>query len=159
LIFCTLGTHPQPFDRALDWLIPAAAGRELVVQYSATRPRPRTPNSRWYPFLEYQELTELMAEADVVVSHGGVGSLMTAIGLGVVPIAIPRLSAEGEHIDDHQREIADELGRAGYVIPCEERATLESILATSAGAVPSPPAGSGPLRRVAILAAGGIPAD
>lgn len=165
LILCTLGTHPQPFARALDWLLPAARDEDLVVQHGATPARPEVTGARWHEFLDYDELTELVDAADVVVSHGGVGSLMTAIGLGAVPVAIPRLRAMGEHVDDHQLQIVSELGRSGHVVPCLQRDALSSALERAGGAKPPSPTRAviwdesprGELRRAAIIAAGGDP--
>jgi UDP-N-acetylglucosamine--N-acetylmuramyl-(pentapeptide) pyrophosphoryl-undecaprenol N-acetylglucosamine transferase len=157
LIVCALGTHPQPFDRAVEWVLDAAGGEDLVVQHGATPARFGSPGVRWHQFLDYEEFAALIEEADVVVCHAGVGTLMTAIGLGAVPIAIPRLRAEGEHVDDHQLQIAAELGRSGHVVPCTEREALASALEQARGAGRRFQATGGELRRAAILAAGGTP--
>jgi UDP-N-acetylglucosamine transferase subunit ALG13 len=99
-----------------------------------------------------------MREADAVVCHAGVGTLMTAVSLGRVPVAMPRLRAHGEHVDDHQAQIARELGSAGYVIPCVEGADLPAALRRAGSAGAGRRTTSGDLRHAAILAAGGRPA-
>lgn len=165
LIVCTLGTHPQPFDRVLDWLLPVIDDEELVVQHGATEKRSGARRVRWHQFLDYDELAELIRTADVVVSHAGVGSLMTAIGLGSVPVAIPRSQAEGEHVDDHQLEIVSELERSEYVIPCLRPGDLPRALERARAAAPPPgtrpliwdESPRGGLREAAISAAGGNP--
>ncbi len=157
LIRCTLGTHPAPFDRALDWLFDA---RGDDGSSSSTEPplRGTTPqNVEWHRFLAYDELTELMRQASAVVCHGGVGSMMTAISMGITPVAIPRLRAHGEHVDDHQLQIVRELGSSGYVIPCLRREELAAALESAAKAQPPAPGSGGELRAVAIHAAGGNP--
>ena len=127
---------------------------------SSTEPRRRDRphhGSDWHEFIEYQQLADLIEQADFVVCHAGVGTLMTAISLGTVPVAIPRLRAEGEHVDDHQLQIVQELGSSGYVIPCMSREKLPAALERAAEAQ-SPASGSGgELRAVAIRAAGGDP--
>lgn len=165
MIVCTLGTHPQPFNRALDWLLPVVGDEELVVQHGATPPRPEVADVCWRKFLDYEDLAELIESADIVVCHAGVGTLMTAIGLGSVPVALPRLSAGGEHVDDHQLQIATELGRSGYVVACTERGALAPALERCRHAPPPSRTRAmvwdkslgGELRNAAIVAAGGNP--
>jgi UDP-N-acetylglucosamine--N-acetylmuramyl-(pentapeptide) pyrophosphoryl-undecaprenol N-acetylglucosamine transferase len=55
------------------------------------------------------ELEAATAVADVVISHAGVGSALTALRCGKRPILVPREAWRGEHVDDHQRQIATEL--------------------------------------------------
>lgn len=55
------------------------------------------------------ELSEAMREADAVVAHAGVGAALAACEVGKCPILVPRRSARGEHVDDHQTQIAAEL--------------------------------------------------
>jgi UDP-N-acetylglucosamine transferase subunit ALG13 len=156
LILCVLGTHGQPFDRAVDWAHAAAGERPLVVQHGSTPPRPKESNTTWHELIPYDALVEQMTRADLVICHAGVGTLMTAIDLGSKPLAIARLAQYGEHVDDHQLQIARAFRDAGYVIACESEADT-----VAAAAVPSSPVarfpGDGDLRRAAILAAGGTP--
>ncbi len=56
------------------------------------------------------ELSEAMREADVVVAHAGVGTALAAFEVGKCPLLVPRRFAHGEHVDDHQAQIAGELG-------------------------------------------------
>lgn len=55
------------------------------------------------------ELEAATAAADVVISHAGVGSALTALRCGKRPILVPREAWRGEHVDDHQIQIATEL--------------------------------------------------
>jgi UDP-N-acetylglucosamine--N-acetylmuramyl-(pentapeptide) pyrophosphoryl-undecaprenol N-acetylglucosamine transferase len=57
------------------------------------------------------ELNAAIASADVVVTHAGTGIALTCLELGKVPVLVPRSRRHGEHIDDHQQQIADELQR------------------------------------------------
>lgn len=67
-------------------------------------------------FLSSSELESRIAEADVVISHAGTGSALTCLQLGKVPILIPRSSTHGEHIDDHQQQVASFLESRGLAI-------------------------------------------
>ena len=59
------------------------------------------------------ELRAAIAGADVVISHAGTGSILTALSLGKRPIVVPRRAAHGEHVDGHQDELAAYVAGAG----------------------------------------------
>jgi UDP-N-acetylglucosamine transferase subunit ALG13 len=116
LILVSLGTHQQPFPRAIDLVEPLAlGGEELVIQHGSTQPRRNWPNTRWYPFLEFDDLVERMTTAHSAVCHAGVGTIMTAVETGHVPLVIPRRRVFGEHVDDHQEDIARCYAERGLV--------------------------------------------
>jgi UDP-N-acetylglucosamine--N-acetylmuramyl-(pentapeptide) pyrophosphoryl-undecaprenol N-acetylglucosamine transferase len=83
-----------------------------------------------------RELTQAMREADVVVAHAGVGTALAALEVGKCPVLVPRRLAHGEHVDDHQTQIAHELGRRGLAVSVEADAlTHDDLLAAAARAV------------------------
>ena len=51
-------------------------------------------------------------QADLVIAHAGIGSALTAFDAGLCPVLLPHSAARGEHVDDHQQLIADDLGGA-----------------------------------------------
>ncbi len=55
------------------------------------------------------ELVAAIRAADVVVAHAGAGIALTTLNSGKVPVLVPRSPSHGEHVDDHQQQIADEL--------------------------------------------------
>jgi UDP-N-acetylglucosamine--N-acetylmuramyl-(pentapeptide) pyrophosphoryl-undecaprenol N-acetylglucosamine transferase len=87
VIFATCGTSPFRFDRMMRAL-EALPTEELSVQHG---PSPAPPCAVGYPFLDFGTMVELMEQADVVVSHAGVGSIMCALQAGHVPVVFPRL--------------------------------------------------------------------
>ncbi len=108
MILVTLGTHEQPFERALDLVSDLEKQHEhVVVQHGATPPRPSSAHVTWVAYLDWDELTATMQNADAVLTHAGVGSTVTAMRAGKKPIMIPRLERFGEHVDDHQVQLAD----------------------------------------------------
>lgn len=62
------------------------------------------------------EFTEAMREADVVISHAGVGTALAAFGVGKCPLLVPRRASFREHVDDHQQQIAGELADRGLSV-------------------------------------------
>lgn len=72
-----------------------------------------------HPVVPERELLERMAAADLVVSHAGVGSALASMRAGKAPLLVPRRADRGEHVDDHQVQIARELERRDLAISCE----------------------------------------
>jgi UDP-N-acetylglucosamine transferase subunit ALG13 len=118
LIFATVGTHQQPFERMLDGLLSLPNPAEVVVQYGYGQP-PRGVG-RAVAFMSFGEMEESFGAADTVITHAGVGSILCARRAGHVPIVVPRLRALGEHVDDHQVELTRALAARGAVEPVWE---------------------------------------
>jgi UDP-N-acetylglucosamine transferase subunit ALG13 len=124
LILLTLGTHEQPFDRAIDMVEALAGDEPVLVQHGHTPPRLGTAGFEWVEFVERERMRELVAEASTVICHAGVGCIVTAVSLGKTPVVIPRLARHGEHVDDHQLQITTEMEAAGMVVACVDASAL-----------------------------------
>ena len=138
MIFATCGTSPMPFDRMMSALA-ALPPAELIVQHGPSQ-APRCAAA--HPYLPFGEILDLMEQADVVVSHAGVGSIMCALQTGRVPIVFPRLKRYSETVDDHQAELGTALAERGTVLVAsnaEELARAVQSLppATRRGAFPA----------------------
>lgn len=68
------------------------------------------------PTVPAHELSEAIRDADVVVAHAGAGIALTILSAGKVPVLVPRLATHGEHVDDHQEQIARRLERSGLAV-------------------------------------------
>jgi UDP-N-acetylglucosamine transferase subunit ALG13 len=62
------------------------------------------------------DMAQAVAEADLVISHSGVGTALLTLEHGKVPVLLPRRRDRHEHTDDHQRLIAEELGRRNLAV-------------------------------------------
>ena len=78
-------------------------------------------------------LAAAMRNADVVVTHAGVGSALTALESGRLPVMVPRLRRFGEHVDDHQTQIAHELQRRGLAHHVTPEGLTQDALRYAAG--------------------------
>ena len=118
MIFLTLGSHEQPFIRAVEAALPLAeSGEDLFVQAGATpAPADLSENVHWQQWMPYPDMVKTMRAADVVICHAGVGSIMQSLELGKVPVVIARLAEHGEHVDDHQLQIADRMSERGLIV-------------------------------------------
>jgi UDP-N-acetylglucosamine--N-acetylmuramyl-(pentapeptide) pyrophosphoryl-undecaprenol N-acetylglucosamine transferase len=83
-----------------------------------------------------RELSQAISEADVLVAHAGVGTALAALEVGKCPLLVPRRFAHGEHVDDHQTQIAAELGSRGLALSVEaDELTIEHLFAAAATVV------------------------
>jgi UDP-N-acetylglucosamine transferase subunit ALG13 len=113
VIFVTVGTHHQPFDRLLRALGPLAELDRLVVQHGVGR-APACADIA-VDFMSAREVATRIEHARAVVMHAGVGSFLVAYRAGHVPVMVPRQRRYGEHVDDHQTSLVRALGREGRV--------------------------------------------
>jgi UDP-N-acetylglucosamine transferase subunit ALG13 len=146
VIAVVLGTQRYRFDRLLRAL--DGIEEELVVQGGSSTFRPQ--GATWFEFLEYPALVERMRAARVVVSHAGVGAIVTAVAEGKRPVVVPRLKRYGEAVDDHQVPFARRLAEVGLVTLVEDPAELPAAVAETP---PPPPALGGESRLAADLRA------
>jgi UDP-N-acetylglucosamine transferase subunit ALG13 len=73
------------------------------------------PNATWAAYMAFDDLVEAMHDARSVVCHAGVGTIVTAIRAGHTPVVIPRQPGLGEHVDNHQMDIAGRYAERGLV--------------------------------------------
>ncbi len=133
MILVTLGTDEHPFERALDLVEPLRPTEELVVQHGHT-PARSWEDVQWLEFVPVETLSDLMREADAVVCHAGVGTIMSILALGKRPIVIPRLATRSEHVDDHQLQIVRELGPNGLLVPLLDGDDIVAAVGEARGA-------------------------
>lgn len=112
-----LGTEVWPFTRAVDRILELLPDTEITWQAGVTDyVHGGEQLQRWLP---PADLRAAMREADVVIAHAGVGTVLAALGEGKVPVVLPRLEAQREHVDDHQVEVAAMLDRRSLVVSAD----------------------------------------
>lgn len=112
MIFVTVGTHEQPFNRLVESMDKWAGthhDEEVFIQTGYTTYEPK--HCRFAKFLTREEMIENMKEARIVVTHGGPCCYTDVLRSGKVPIVVPRRKKLGEQIDDHQLEIGRQFAR------------------------------------------------
>lgn len=127
MIFVTVGTHHQPFERLLGAL--DSLDDELVVQYGPGKPPATASNAE--AFMPFDEMLRRFREADNVITHAGVGSIICASREGHTPLVVPRRHDLGEHVDDHQVELTRALAQRGSVIAIWDVDTLAETVASA----------------------------
>lgn len=86
-----------------------------------------------------RDLTNAMRDADVVIAHAGVGTALAAFEVGKCPVLVPRRFSLGEHVDDHQIQIAKELDRRGLTVTVDaDHLSREDLIRASSKRVSWP---------------------
>lgn len=131
-VVVTLGTHPRyAFPRLLNRLVDILPpGLDVLWQVGATRIERMPDGARAQ--VPPAEMRAAMRDADVVISHAGVGSALAAMQAGRRPLYVPRRRAYGEHVDDHQVAIAHELEKRDLVVAREADQVTFADLETAA---------------------------
>ena len=130
MIFVTVGTHEQPFDRLVN-AIDELKGRgiishEVFIQSGYSKYQPRFCNC--YPFIGFNEMIERIKNADIVITHGGTGSIMLVLYNGKIPVVVPRQKKYNEHIDDHQVRFCETMESKGKILAVYETETLSDMI-------------------------------
>lgn len=104
MIFVTVGTHEQQFNRLIEYVDTLKAkgviADEIVMQTGFSTYEP--VNCKWSRLLSYQEMQKNIADARIVITHGGPSSFIAPLQMGKVPIVVPRQKQFEEHVNDHQ---------------------------------------------------------
>ena len=114
MILVTLGTQNQPFTRLLELIEKSDIKDEIIVQAGNTKFK--SPKMKIFDYIPYEEMTELIKKADLIITHGGTGSILMPLKMGKKVIAVPRLAKYGEHVDDHQTQLTSIFEEEGYIL-------------------------------------------
>lgn len=126
MILVTLGTQKQPFTRLLDAIENANIKDEIIVQAGHTKYL--SNKMKIFDFISYEEMDKLVDKADIIITHGGTGSIVGPLKKHKKIIAVPRLNKYGEHVDDHQIQIVDMFADVGYIMKYDDGDNLEKII-------------------------------
>lgn len=155
LVVVTVGGDHHPFDRLMgwveDWMVDNGDRARCLVQHGAA-PAPRGTEA--VPYIDHYDLLAAMSDARIVVSSGGPATLSEARRLGHRPLAVPRLAALGEVIDDHQQTFTRRLHDLGLVVKVETEAEFRKEMASALDAPRVVPAPGKPLSTSRINSVG-----
>ncbi len=131
MILITLGTQDKSFERLLKQIDKLVAQKiikdKIIVQAGYTKYESK--NMEIFALIEPDKLEKLIKKCDVLITHGGVGSIMSGIFNHKKVIAIPRLAKYNEHTNDHQLEIIKSFADLGYIKGCTNLKDLGNIIA------------------------------
>lgn len=123
MIFVTVGTHEQPFNRLVECVDTlkrnGTIAEDVVIQtgYSTYEPK----YCKWQKLFAYQEMLKLVSEARIVITHGGPSSFIMPLQIGKTPIVVPRRHEFNEHVNNHQVSFAKAVAeRMGTIIVVDD---------------------------------------
>lgn len=111
MIFVTVGTHEQPFNRLIECVDNLVKeGRiteEVIVQIGYSNYEPKY--CKFFKLIAYQDMVNYVNDARIVITHGGPASFIMPLQVGKIPIVVPRQKKYNEHVNDHQVEFCNEV--------------------------------------------------
>lgn len=132
MIFVTVGTHEQAFDRLIEYIDLLKKNgnieEDVIIQtgYSTYEPKYCT----WKKLYPYNEMIELVKEARIVITHGGPSSFIIPLQIGKTPIVVPRRLEFNEHVNNHQVTFSNAVvERMNTILVVEEIQELKDIIA------------------------------
>lgn len=139
MILVTLGTQKQSFIRLLKMIDKCIENGTITdkVIVQAGHTKYDTKNMEIFDFVSISELDKLVSECDLLITHGGVGSIMTALRKGKKVIAVARLFKYKEHVNDHQLQIVNEFSNKNYILNADEN-NFEEVVKKAKNFKPSP---------------------
>ncbi|HEU5820353.1 TPA: multidrug MFS transporter, partial [Streptococcus pneumoniae] len=116
MIFVTIGTHEQQFNRLIKE-VDRLKGEgfiqdDVFIQTGFSDYEP--VYCQWKNLISYDEMNRYIDEANIIITHGGPATFMAVIAKGKIPIVVPRLKKFGEHVNDHQMEFCSKILSEGY---------------------------------------------
>lgn len=129
MIFVTVGTHEQPFNRLVEAMDRWAQEYEepVIMQTGFSTYEPQ--HCQWSKLYPYREMVRLVDEARIVITHGGPSSFIMPLQVGKVPVVVPRRKEFDEHVNDHQAEFCRQVAqRQGNILVVEDVDTLGDVL-------------------------------
>ena len=130
MIFGTVGTHEQPFNRLIEYIDnlkkEGIIKEEVIMQTGFSTYEPKY--CKWDKLLPYEQMIKNVSEARIVITHGGPASFIMPLQMGKIPIVVPRQKKYGEHVNDHQVEFAERVAKQmGNILVVKEIEDIKDI--------------------------------
>ena len=131
MIFVTVGTHEQQFNRLIkkvdelkrDGII----NEPVFIQTGFSTYEPKY--CEWKKLIPYPEMLNKVKEARIIITHGGPASFIMPLQEHKIPIVVPRQLKFEEHINDHQVEFAKMVEkRFNYIIDVYDIKDLSDVI-------------------------------
>ena len=130
MILVTLGTQDKSFDRLLKAIDKEIENKNIkekvIVQAGYTKYK--SDNMKIFDLVSEEELEKLVKKCDLLITHGGVGSILLGIRNNKKVISAARLKKYGEHTNDHQKQIIKEFKKLGYITELDDFNKLKKII-------------------------------
>ncbi|MBR3254686.1 MAG: exopolysaccharide biosynthesis protein [Clostridia bacterium] len=130
MVLVMLGTQNNSFVRLLEEVQKCIDNKiindDVIVQAGNTKFK--TKDMKLYKIMSAKKLVEYINQADFVICHGGVGSIVTALKQNKKVIAVARQKKYNEHVNDHQMQIVEAFTAQGFIKGITEVRDLEKAI-------------------------------
>ncbi len=125
MVFVTIGTQKQQFKRIFHLIENSRLlkDKQIIAQIGNTNYE--NSNMKVVKFLDQELLEKYINESEFVITHGGVGTIFTALKMNKKVLVVPRLKRYKEHKNDHQLEICKELQEEGLLVYLKENDNID----------------------------------
>lgn len=132
MIFVTVGTHEQPFNRLIEKMDELVANGDIkekvVIQYGFSTYDAK--HCEMHKMMSFDEMQQTFKNAHIVITHGGPSSFVEALQYGKVPIVVPRQLKFNEHVNNHQVDFIKLIAeRMNNIIPVYDIGDLGKTIA------------------------------
>ena len=131
MILVTLGTQDKKFTRLLSAVqkqIDLGNIKDKVVVQAGCTSDFQSKDMEIFDLISISEFSKLINECDLLITHGGVGSIIEGLKNNKKVIAAPRIKKYKEHTNDHQLQIIDNFSKEGYILPLYDFDKLDEVL-------------------------------
>lgn len=130
MILVTLGTQDKTFPRLLDaiqrQIDKGNIKDKVIVQAGSTKYE--SNDMEIFDLIDRDKYAKLIEDCDLLITHGGVGSIITGLKNNKKIIAAPRLEKYKEHTNDHQMQIIEKFSDSGFILPLYDFDKLDQVL-------------------------------
>ncbi|MEE1056443.1 MAG: PssE/Cps14G family polysaccharide biosynthesis glycosyltransferase [Acutalibacteraceae bacterium] len=130
MIFVVVGTQKFQLNRLLkeidSQIEKGIIKEEVFAQIGNSDYKPKY--YKFKKFIDKDEFEKIMEECTILITHSGVGTIISGLNHNKPVIVYPRLKKYNEHVDDHQTEIAKSFSEMNYVLLCNEDDDLSNLL-------------------------------
>ena len=133
MILITLGTQDKSFKRLLEavqtQIDNGVINERIVVQAGCTKFTSK--DMEIFDLITYDKFDDLISKCDLLITHGGVGSIITGLKNNKKVIAAARLEKYKEHTNDHQLQIINNFSKSGYILALDDFSKLDEVIEKS----------------------------
>ena len=134
MILITLGTQDKKFYRLLEAVqkqIDLKVIKEKVVVQAGSSADFKSDDMEIFDLIPMDKFDELIEKCDLLITHGGVGSIIAGLKNNKKVIAAARLEKYGEHTNDHQLQIIENFNENGYILKLDDFDKLGDVIKES----------------------------
>lgn len=131
MILVTLGTQDKKFYRLLKIIqeqIDNGNLKDDIVVQAGSSSDFKSNKMKIFDLIPMDDFDNLISKCDLLITHGGVGSIITGLKKNKKVIAVARLAKYGEHTNDHQLQIIENFCKEGYILSLNENQDLNDVL-------------------------------